>query len=252
MPGASASPTGLYSLALPEPADCRQGAERPSRPSGNDPSRKDILSRSPEALASGSPSRLLRMFKDASPDYTRGAHDYRDLLRALFNAQPAAALNEMFTGVAKSVRAAVRLVETFRPRRASPLDGIPPVALISWCRIAPDTRYAIAADVGSLFKKDSHAALLQWSSLAPVLLQNASDPAAMLSLFVKRLYPSSWGGSWPIEMESRFRLLEQLDVDFNADLEAARKHALDRLRSQIEEARVREAAEDRQRNARFE
>ncbi|MET4030383.1 hypothetical protein ABIB94_001118 [Bradyrhizobium sp. JR7.2] len=195
---------------------------------------------------------LLRMFKDASTDYTRGAHDYRDLLRALFTVQPAAALNEMFTGDAKSVRAAVRLVETLTRGRASPLDGIPPDTLIAWCRIDPDTRYAIAADVGSLFKKDGHAASLQWSSLAPLLLQNASDPAAMLSLFVKRLYPNSWGGSWATEMESRFRLLEQLDVDDNADLEAARKHALDRLRSQIEEARVREAAEDRQRNARFE
>jgi len=192
------------------------------------------------------------MFKETSADYTRGAHNYRDLLRALFTVQPAAALDEMFTGDAESVRAAVRLVETLTRRRGSPLDSIPPEALIAWCKIDPDTRYEIAADVGSLFKNDGHPAPLQWSPLAPLLLQNASDRAAMLSLFVKRLYPNSWGGSWATEMESRLRFLEQLDVDDNADLEAARKHALDRLRSQIEEARVREAAEDRQRNARFE
>jgi hypothetical protein len=74
----------------------------------------------------------------------------------------------------------------------------------------------------------------------------------MLSVFVKRLYPNSWGGSWATEMEGRARLLEQLDVCDNADLRAARKDVLDRLRSQIEEARVREAGEDKQRNARFE
>ncbi|MGJ4993732.1 hypothetical protein ACQR0Z_04890 [Bradyrhizobium sp. HKCCYLS3077] len=195
---------------------------------------------------------LLRMFKDASIDHTRGAHDYRDLLRALFTVQPVAALNEMFAGDAESVKAGVRLAETLTRRRASPLDGVPPEVLIAWCRLDPDTRYPIAAGVGSLFKKDNHATPLQWSPLAPLLLQNAPDPAAMLSFFVKRLYPNSWSGSWATEMESRFRLLAQLDVGDNTELRATRKDVLDRLRSQIEEARVRETAEDKQRNARFE
>lgn len=158
----------------------------------------------------------------------------------------------MFTGDEASVKIGVRFVETLTRRRASPLDGVPPPTLIAWCNTDPESRYLIAATAGSLFKKDNNGAPLHWTALAPLLLQSAPDPTTMLSVFVKRLYPNSWGGSWATEMEGRARLLEQLDVCDNADLRAARKDVLDRLRSQIEEARVREAGEDKQRNARFE
>lgn len=196
--------------------------------------------------------RLVRMLKEASVDYKLNAHDYDDLVKGLFAVQATAALDEMFTGDEASVKIGVRFVETLTRRRASPLDGVPPPTLIAWCNTDPESRYLIAATAGSLFKKDNNGAPFHWTGLAPLLLQGAPDPTAMLSVFVRRLYPNSWGGSWATEMEGRARLLEQLDVCDNADLKAARKDVLDRLRSQIEEARVREAAEDKQRNARFE
>lgn len=196
--------------------------------------------------------RLVRMLREASADYTLNAHDYDDLVKGLFAVQPTAALDEMFTGEEAAVKVGVRFVETLTRRRASPLDGVPPPALIAWCNTDPESRYLIAATAGSLFKKDNNGAPLHWTALAPLLLQSAPDPTTVLAAFVKRLYPNSWGGSWATEMEGRVRLLEQLDVRENADLKAARKDALDRLRSQIEEAQVRETAEDKERNARFE
>jgi hypothetical protein len=129
---------------------------------------------------------------------------------------------------------------------------VPPATLIAWCNTNPQNRYLIAASVGSLFKKDNNGAPLQWTTLAPFLLQGAPDPTALLPLFIKRLYPNGWGGSWATEMEGRFRLLEHLDVSTNAELRAAKSEALARMRTQIDESRQREAEEDRQRSARFE
>jgi hypothetical protein len=196
--------------------------------------------------------RLIRVLKEASADYARRAHDYGDLLKALFTVQPVAALDEMFTGDDASVKVAVRFAETLTRRRASPFDGVQPETLIAWCKIDPDTRYRIAAVVGSLFKTDNNAAPLHWTTLTPLLLQSAPNPTAIFSLILKRLYPNGWGGSWATEMEGRFKLLEQLDVGSNAELQKAKSDSLALLRTQIENARRTEAEEDRQRSARFE
>lgn len=196
--------------------------------------------------------RLIRILKEASADYRRGAHDYGDLTRALFVVQPVAALDEMFTGDDASVKLALRFVEKLTRRRASPLDGIPPESLIDWCKVDPDTRYPIAAGMGSLFKTDNNAAPLHWTTLTSLLLQSAPDPIAIFPLIVKRLYPSSGWGSWATEMEGCFKLLEKLDVGDNVALRQAKSDSLALLRTQIDNARRTEAEEDRQRSARFE
>ncbi|UVO30336.1 hypothetical protein [Bradyrhizobium arachidis] len=74
----------------------------------------------------------------------------------------------------------------------------------------------------------------------------------MLPLIVKRLYFSSWSGSWASKMEGRQKLLERLDVGGDPELEREKADALARIRSQIEESRRKEAEEDRQLSARFE
>jgi hypothetical protein len=186
---------------------------------------------------------LIRVLKEASADYTRRAHDYGDLLKALFTVQPVAAFDEMFSGDDASVKVAVRFVEALTRRRVSPFDGVPPETLIAWCKVDPDTRYPIAVVVGSLLKTDNNAAPLQWTTLTPLLLQNAPDPTAIFPLIVKRLYPTSWGGSWATVMEGRFKFLQQLDVGDNAGLQKARSESLALLRTQIENARRTEAEE---------
>lgn len=201
----------------------------------------------------GGARRLVRMLKEASADYKLNAHEHRDLIKSLFSVQPAAALDEMFSGDEASVKIAIPFFETLTRRRTSPLDGVPTSTLIAWCSADPETRYLIAATAGSLFKKDNNGAPLHWTPLASLLLQGAPDPTALLSVFIKRLqHLNGWRGSWATEMESRFRLLEQLDVGDNAYSQKAKSEALARLRSQIEESRQRGAEEDRQRNTRFE
>jgi hypothetical protein len=196
--------------------------------------------------------RLIRMLKEASADYKLRAHDYDDLVKALFAIQPAAALDEMFTGDDASVKVAVRFVETLMRRRASPLDGVSPETLIAWCKIDSNVRYPIATAAGSLFKEDKDAAPLQWTPLAQLILQNAPDSKSILQLIVKRLNFNSWSGSWATKMEGRLKLLEQLDVGGDAELQKVKAEAVTRIRSQIEQSRLREAEEDRERSARFE
>ncbi|MCA6123378.1 hypothetical protein J6500_15950 [Bradyrhizobium sp. WSM 1704] len=196
--------------------------------------------------------RLTRMLKEASADYTLRAHDYDDLVNALFVVQPIVTLDEMFTGDEASVKAGIRFVEKLTRRRASPLDGVPPSTLIGWCQIEPDMRYPILGVAGSLFASDNHSSPRQWTPLGPLLLRNAPNPTKILATIVKRLYPNSWGGSWATEMEGRFKLLEQLDVSASPDLQNAKSEALARMRTEIEGARKKEAEEERQRSARFE
>lgn len=196
--------------------------------------------------------RLIGQLKEASADYRLRSDDYDDLVSALFAVHPFAMLDELFTGDDKAIKKGVQFVQTLLRRRKSPLDGVPPETLIAWCNVDPAQRYPLAAIVGAVYKKENDQAPLLWTPLPTLLLQNAPDPQALLPQIAQRLYFNSWSGSWATKMEGRARLFETLDVGNDTDLIRIKAEILARIRSQIDEARRKEAAEDRQRSARFE
>jgi hypothetical protein len=81
--------------------------------------------------------------------------------------------------------------------------------IIGWCDGDSMARYPLAAAVALLFKRPAdHAPLV----VTRQLLVKAPDPEAVLKEIVRRLRPTGWSGSLATTLESRLKLLEQLDL----------------------------------------
>ena len=59
------------------------------------------------------------------------------------------------------------------------------------------------------------------ASLTRQLLLKAPDPEAVFKEIAGRLHPTNWGGLLAAELESRLKLLDQLDIDAVPALAAA-------------------------------
>jgi hypothetical protein len=204
------------------------------------------------------PARLLvRQLKERTSKYEIRAWDYGDTIKALFQVQPEAMLDEFFSGDAKSQQASVGMIERRSRLRQNPLSAVPDSVLLAWCAKEPAARLPLAAAVGMIFKPDSDnmnndKAPLEWTPLTASLLSQSTDPKATLGQIIQRLYPSGWTGSWATTMESRAKLLDALSVGESADLNKALDDARATLKKQIEASRITETAEDQGRNSRFE
>ena len=93
---------------------------------------------------------------------------------------------------------------------------------------------------------------MPWTNLARQLLLKAPDPEAVFKEVAGRLHPKSWGGSLATKLESRLKLLDQLDVGAVPDLAASLDMAKAMLNRQIDLERRREAEKDCARSGRFE
>jgi hypothetical protein len=135
--------------------------------------------------------------------------------------------------------------------RKNPLDAVPDHELLSWCADGGQPRYVTIAEAISFFRaeKDSPPG---WTPIALKLLDAAPDPLAVLSVFIERFSPRSWSGSRAAIMESRARLLDELDNHPNPALAALAAQKRPGLRAAIAQTREWENKHDRERDERFE
>jgi hypothetical protein len=196
--------------------------------------------------------RLSRELADGVSAHELSAHDYGDTMGALVAVQPFEVLDELFSGDQQSQRKGIRLLDTLRQFRQSPMDGLSDETIIDWCDRNPAVRYPLAAAIGLLFKRPSEKAPHEWTSLTSKLLSNAPDPVAVFNEIAARLYPrGGWSGSLATKLETRLQLLEQLDLSL-PELVSAREAAKAKLQRQIDAERRRELDEHRARGGRFE
>jgi hypothetical protein len=196
--------------------------------------------------------RLCRDVVDGVSAYEVSAHDYGFTMGALVAVQPFEVLDELFSGDQQSQRKGIRLLDTLRQFRQSPMDGLADETIIDWCDRNPPVRYPLAAAIGLLFKRPKEKAPYEWTSLTSKLLSKAPDPVAVFDEIAARLYPrGGWSGSLAAKLETRLQLLEQLDLS-RPELVRARETAKTNLQRQIDAERQRELDEHRAGGGRFE
>jgi hypothetical protein len=196
--------------------------------------------------------RLCRNLMTAVVRYEVSAHDHDELMAALFRVHPIGVLDELFSGDEESQNDGVRLLRDSLRFRKNPMSAVSDDVIIGWCDCDPKTRYPLAAAVALLFKRPADQAPHEWTSLTRQLLLKAPDPEAVLKEIVRRLPPTGWSGSLATKLESRLKLLEQLDLGAVAALAGAFVAAKTTLTRWIEEERRREIDEDTARSGRFE
>jgi hypothetical protein len=196
--------------------------------------------------------RLCRELMAAVARYDVRAHDYDDLMKGLFEVHPADVLDELFSGDDKARAKSVRLLNDLLRFNKSVVDVVPDDVMLGWCERDPQLRYPIAAAVAALFTHSNDHEPHEWTGLAPKLFQNAPEPRLVLKAIVRRLYPMSWSGSLATKLDSRLKLLDQLEIGDVPELRAALDEAKATLKKDIEAQRRRETDEDRARSGRFE
>jgi hypothetical protein len=133
------------------------------------------------------------------------------------------------------------------------IERVPTDVLIKWCNENPDKRYLFAAGVCKLFdKQDNEKTPSKISDTATTLFDAAPDKEAIIKIFLRRFYPSTWMGSLADILETRLPLLDQLVVNDHDTVKSAITTGKVELRKLIDSERAREKEEERSRNSSFE
>lgn len=195
---------------------------------------------------------MCRNLLDAISRHELSAYDHQYLIAALFEVQPISLLDEMFSGNHESQRASGELIRDLRQLGKNPLGAVPDHIVMAWSDQDPGPRYPLMAAVANLFERPSTDAPEEWKPLAHGLIEKAPQPEAVLNEILNRLRPTSWSGSRATKLETRLKLLDQLDVGTLQALVNSKGNARSRLQREVEEERQRETAQDKADSGRFE
>ena len=180
---------------------------------------------------------------------------YSEFMRTLFKMQPAASL-DAFLGPRGSVLQHHRmecLGSDWDDLGGSPVDTVPPNALLDWCARTPGTNHELAASCISYARIATDGDGLAWTDTALAVLDQAPDKVAVLRRFIARFRPTSgWSGSLAEIIATRAFLLRAIEAGGERDLAAFARQERERLLQEAEEARGWEADNFRMRSERFE
>ncbi|MDP3000805.1 MAG: hypothetical protein Q8N47_25200, partial [Bryobacterales bacterium] len=170
--------------------------------------------------------------------------------RALFSAQPIAALDGLCAGKTEELQQGIRILDDVRSRKYL-LAVVPEEDLLRWCDEEPKSRYPAIARVIAISQRTSEAGPLQWTSVALRFLEKAPDPCEVLRQFVSQFMPAGgWSGSLAAILEAHATLLDDLGTYPDLAVFVAQEKV--RLHDATEAQRRSETASDKQRDERFE
>ncbi len=193
---------------------------------------------------------LHRVLAAAIPGFGMSFYDAPVVIEAMVNVQPVVALDTIFANRSTTQRAGMdSLLERYD---ISALDCVPEALLFEWCDRDRTERYPWLASKISIFKKINNAEVRQWNEVALALLERSPDPLKVMRCYVKELEPMSWSGSRAIAWEANASLLDSFETHQNSALVAFVKEKKRRVQQSIAELRIREEAQERQENERFE
>jgi hypothetical protein len=196
---------------------------------------------------------LCRKLKKAVASREVYAFSQDELLKSLFKAHPAVALDELLGGDDAERKLGCEIIRDVSHHHLNPLALVPLDVLVTWCDRKPNDRYPLMASVIPVFEgKQDQPSPLGWSAAALAILDKAPDRAAALRQFVCRFRPRSWSGSRAAAMETRLPLLRQLETHADADVATFAKVDGARLRKEIDQERERETKDDKANDERFE
>ncbi|HZZ80963.1 MAG TPA: hypothetical protein VFE62_20850 [Gemmataceae bacterium] len=195
---------------------------------------------------------LCENLRQAAIDHKTYGHDHNNLLRAIFKAQPRAALNALLTGDDKAISAGASLIRHSAELQPNPMDQISEDVLFNWCQEDPEQRFPAAALVVAAFTLSPEHNPVEWTPIAFRLVHGAPNPASVMKTLIERLRPMMWSGSRSTILESNAGMLDRFDIQGNnalAVLIAAEKES---LRREAREYLDWETKLDRERDERFE
>jgi hypothetical protein len=184
--------------------------------------------------------RTLRRLAVSVNRYGGSIHTHDQLVAAIVDCHPQTAL-DFFLGAdedRRRRRGPRRLLGHLGISRL-PLASLSTESLLTWVAKAPGERHRRVAEHIPLFVGRDKEDGVRWWEPALALLNDAPDPAPVLSEFTEHLTPTSWSGSLAEILERRSKALHQLD---GHESEAVREWA----RSSREEL-ARRIADDRSR-----
>jgi hypothetical protein len=145
--------------------------------------------------------------------------------------------------------------DPYRENKETAIRKVPDEKLVEWCNKSPTDRYLFAANACKLFVRKSNSSSAEEIDIAPtavLVMQHASDPRAVLKVFLDRFHPNSWSGSFADVLQNRLKMLDKLNPTGNKDLEEEIDIARKEMVSQIAYWRKREDDGERSRTGSFE
>lgn len=158
--------------------------------------------------------------KRAVAAHQTNGFDHNRLLRALFRAQPAAALNAFLAGDAANVALGLRILDDVSYLQPNPMDAVPTADLIKWCEGDAVLRFPAVASAAAVFTTSSDHNPSGWTPLAPALIRGAPDAVAVMKAITARLRPQTWSGSRATILETNAKLLREFDAQGDIKLAA--------------------------------
>jgi len=177
--------------------------------------------------------------------------DNDDLLRALLEVHPSAALDALFTGNERDHQAVAAAFEDLGDHGRNPADAISCEMLVAWCDGDREHRYPLAASIVTFASLPEASCPLVWSEQAKALLARAPDPRSVLAVFIGRFRPSR-SGSRAALMEANARLLDSLEPHVPSGLMPFITEAKAQLAQEAARERQWETEHDRASDERFE
>ena len=210
--------------------------------------RKLLLGKEGEACA----RLLLRKVRRGFDDYSLSHYAVGDVLAALFEVQPMAALDELVGDEADEGKHSTRWWHLRDDDAKSVLTGVPIDILIGWCRAGSGSRWERVAAAIPAFDKMNGKDDSCWSKSALALLSSAPEPVRVASVLAERIEPMSWHGSRAEIIAGRASLLDELAEVLGDDAADDVREWRNNLQERIDIERRRELQEHRRDNERFE
>lgn len=151
--------------------------------------------------------KICQNIKSSLVTWEISSHDISHLLKGLFDAQPAIALNEFFLGGDANSDV---LPTPPRFGNRMPIDKISSGVLTAWADQDPDIRYNVLSWTIGIFTKEQGEEQHQLSPLFLALLERAPNKSAFLGDYHHRVRPNSWGGSLADVLVKRREVIRQL------------------------------------------
>lgn len=210
---------------------------------------KHCLSRNADAAVAVT---ILQNAHEASRRFQLGFSEANVVVSAIMAVQPVASLDTIFAARSTTGHSGMDHMFDHDDLLGSPFDSIPESLLLEWCNQDAESRYLWVASSMCPFIKERNAEVPGWKETAVALLRQAPNRIEVLRNYIEQLRPTSWSGSLSMTWEANVRLLDSLPEDEDPSVRAFIVAERERLGGQIAELRIREDAEERAENERFE
>ena len=177
---------------------------------------------------------------------------FEKAIQATAELMPDAFLNRVFEDKEEEQDCRLRFIRGSR-RNLRPLSNVKLGDLIEWCQKRNQAGvWGLVTSGIPLWENDEIEERTSLTPLAIEFLEAAPEPEIVLQTYADRVTPLSWSVSRANIMQPRADAINKLTQHERTDVANAAKMVSERLKREIEQKRVHEQREDKEREQRFE